>query len=273
MEYPPGGKGVNAWKFAKSFTSTGVGPAAGKGTIDVLCGATEEVIARIPEGNADDVEAAVRPRGPRSRAGRRPRPPSARRFCENPGGLKARAEEIGSTIAQEVGMPLKLATRIQAGLPTLSFGMYAKILADFPFEEKVGNSLVVREPVGVVACITPWNYPLHQIAAKVAPALAAGCTVVLKPSEVAPLNAFILAEIIDAAGLPKGVFNLVTGYGPVVGEALAGIRRSTWSPSPAPPAPGSASRNSPPARSSASRWSSAASAPRSSWTTPTSPPR
>ena len=100
--------------------------------------------------------------------------------------------------------------------------MYAKMLGDFTFEEKVGNSLVVREPVGVVACITPWNYPLHQIAAKVAPALAAGCTVVLKPLEVAPLNAFILAEIIDAVGLPTGVFNLVTGYGPVVGEALAG---------------------------------------------------
>ena len=119
-------------------------------------------------------------------------------------------------------MPLKLATKIQAGSPTFTFGMYAKMLGDFKWEEKVGNSVVMREPVGVVACITPWNYPLHQIAAKVAPALAAGCTVVLKPSEVAPLNAFILAEIIDAVGLPQGVFNLVTGYGPVVGEALAG---------------------------------------------------
>ena len=86
---------------------------------------------------------------------------------------------------------------------------------------------MVREPVGVVAAITPWNYPLHQIAAKVAPALAAGCTVVVKPSEVAPINAFILAEIIDAAGLPKGVFNLVTGYGAVVGEALVGHPRWT----------------------------------------------
>jgi acyl-CoA reductase-like NAD-dependent aldehyde dehydrogenase len=85
----------------------------------------------------------------------------------------------------------------------------------------VGNSLVVREPVGVVGCITPWNYPLHQIAAKVGPALAAGCTVVLKPSEVAPLNAFVLAEVVQQVGLPPGVFNLVTGYGPVVGEALA----------------------------------------------------
>ena len=97
-------------------------------------------------------------------------------------------------------------------------------MADFPFEERVGNSLVVREPVGVVAAITPWNYPLHQIAAKVAAALAAGCTLVLKPSEVAPLDAFILAEVIHASGLPAGVFNLVTGYGETVGEALVSHR-------------------------------------------------
>src|ERR1700732_3471079 len=103
----------------------------------------------------------------------------------------------------------------------MTFGAMAQIVDTFPFEEQVGTSLVVREPVGVVGCITPWNYPLHQIAAKVAPALAAGCTVVLKPSEVAPLNAFILAEIIDEVGLPAGVFNLVTGTGPVVGEAIA----------------------------------------------------
>src|SRR5437763_1701927 len=86
---------------------------------------------------------------------------------------------------------------------------------------EVVNSLVVREPIGVVGAITPWNYPLHQIAAKVAPAIAAGCTVVLKPSEVVPLNAFVLAEIFDELGVPAGVFNLVTGYGPVVGEAIA----------------------------------------------------
>lgn len=92
----------------------------------------------------------------------------------------------------------------------------------FAFEAEVGNSVVVREPVGVVVAITPWNYPLHQIALKVAPAMAAGNTVVLKPSEVAPLNAFILAEVMEAAGVPPGVFNLVTGTGPVVGEALVG---------------------------------------------------
>ena len=129
--------------------------------------------------------------------------------------------DIGNVVAQEVGMPINLSTMIQAGLPIMTFGSMGQLLDTFPFEEQVGNSLIVREPVGVVGAITPWNYPLHQIAAKVAPAMAAGCTVVLKPSEVAPLNAFILAEVIDEAGLPPGVFNLVTGTGPVVGEAIA----------------------------------------------------
>src|SRR5258706_2898415 len=136
------------------------------------------------------------------------------------GALKARADELARPIAQEVGMPLKMSSRIQAGLPIANFANYSKILREYAFEERVGNSLVVREPAGVVVAITPWNYPLHQITLKVAPALAAGCTVVLKPSEVAPFNAFILAEVVEAAGLPKGVFNLVTGYGPAPGEAL-----------------------------------------------------
>ena len=117
-------------------------------------------------------------------------------------------------------MPLVVQT-IQVGLPPAP-SPTAGTGAEFEWEEEVGNSLVVREPSGVVGAITPWNYPLYQIALKVAPALAAGCTVVLKPSEVAPLNAFILAEVIDEVGLPPGVFNLVTGVGPVVGEAMAG---------------------------------------------------
>ena len=117
-------------------------------------------------------------------------------------------------------MPLMLAKGIQAGLPTFTFADNAQRASEFVWEEEVGTSTLVREPVGVVAAITPWNYPLHQIANKVAAALAAGCTVVLKPSEVAPINAFILADIIHEVGLPKGVFNLVTGVGPVVGEAI-----------------------------------------------------
>ncbi|MFA5913097.1 MAG: aldehyde dehydrogenase family protein [Burkholderiales bacterium] len=198
--------------------------AAPKGSksIDVINASTEEIMGRVPEGTPADVDAAVA--AARAAFDGWAATPAAERaaFLQKiHEGLKARMEEIGRLIAGEVGMPLKLATMIQAGSPTATFGLYAKLLGGFAFEEKVGNSLILREPVGVVAAITPWNYPLHQIAAKVAPALAAGCTVVLKPSEVAPLNAFVLAEIIHAAGLPAGVFNLVTGYGPVVGEAMA----------------------------------------------------
>jgi acyl-CoA reductase-like NAD-dependent aldehyde dehydrogenase len=135
--------------------------------------------------------------------------------------LAARSAEIAALIAREVGMPIELATMIQAGLPTMDFASMADVAERTEWESRVGNSLVVREPVGVVGCITPWNYPLHQICAKVAPALAAGCTVVVKPSEVTPLNAFVLAEIVHDVGLPAGVFNLVPGLGPVVGEAMA----------------------------------------------------
>ena len=137
-------------------------------------------------------------------------------------GLAAQGEAIARTITGEVGMPLKLSQRIQAGLPAAVLESYATLVETYPFEEELGNSLVIREPVGVVGCITPWNYPLHQAVAKLAPALAAGCTVVLKPSELAPLSAFLLAGIAEEIGLPPGVFNLVSGSGAEVGEALAG---------------------------------------------------
>jgi betaine-aldehyde dehydrogenase len=129
--------------------------------------------------------------------------------------------EISQLIAREVGTPVNVSTIIQVGLPIMTFASMAELVGQVPWEETVGNSTVVREPVGVVGAITPWNYPLHQIAAKVAPALAAGCTVVLKPSEVAPLNAFVLAEVMHEIGLPPGVFNLVSGTGSDVGEAVA----------------------------------------------------
>jgi len=196
--------------------------STGSGTIDVINSTTEEVMGRVPEGTPDDVDLAAK-------AAKAAFPAWAETSVEERGkylqriteGLQARMMDIAATVAGEVGMPMNLSMIIQAGLPTMTFGSMPQIVDSFPWEEQVGNSLVVREPVGVVGCITPWNYPLHQIAAKVAPALAAGCTVVLKPSEVAPLNAFILAEIIDEVGLPAGVFNLVTGVGPVVGEAIA----------------------------------------------------
>jgi len=206
----------------KLYIDGGWRASAGKKSIDVVSASTEEVIGRVPDGTPEDVEAAAQAARNAFDRWTATLPSERAAFLQKiHEGLKARADEIGRTIAGEVGMPVKLATRIQAGSPVFTFGMYAKMLGDFPFEERAGNSIVLREPVGVVGAITPWNYPLHQIAAKVAPALAAGCTVVLKPSEVAPLNAFILAEVIHAAGLPRGVFNLVTGYGPVVGEAVA----------------------------------------------------
>ena len=194
---------------------------SGSEMIDVHNAGTGEVMGRVPAGSAKDVDAAVAAaRGALDKWSATSPGVRSELLEKISAGLKARADELAKTIAQEVGMPLKLAGRIQAGLPIANFANFAKLLKEFVFEERVGNSLVVREPVGVVAAITPWNYPLHQIALKVAPALAAGCTVVLKPSEVAPFNAFILAEAIEAAGLPQGVFNLVTGFGANAGEAL-----------------------------------------------------
>ncbi len=197
-------------------------PSTGTDTIDVINAATEEVMGRIPEGTPDDVDRAVAAAKAAFTSWRdTPADERAKYILRLQEGLAARMQEIAEVITGEVGMPITFSNMIQAGLPTAVMGSYVEIVNNFPFEEQMGSSLVVREPVGVVGCITPWNYPLHQIVAKVAPALGAGCTVVLKPSEVAPLNAFILAEIIDDVGLPGGVFNLVTGTGPVVGEAIA----------------------------------------------------
>jgi len=194
---------------------------SGKEAIDVHNAGTGEVMGWVPAGAEQDADAAAKAaRGALEAWSLTPVEQRAEYLDKISAGLKARAEEIARTIAHEVGMPLKLANRIQVGLPIANFANYAKLVRSFQFEERVGNSLVTREPVGVVVAITPWNYPLHQIALKVAPALAAGCTVVLKPSEVAPFNAFALAEVIEAAGLPRGAFNLVTGFGQTVGEAL-----------------------------------------------------
>ncbi len=197
-----------------------VAPSSKDG-IDVHNAGTGEVMGSVPAGGEKDINAAVA--AARAALEGWSQTPVEKRaeFLEKiSAGLKARAEELAKLIAQEVGMPIKLAGRIQAGLPIANFANYAKLVRGFKFEESVGNSVVVREAVGVVGAITPWNYPLHQIALKVAPALAAGCTVVLKPSEVAPFNAFLLAEVMESVGLPKGVFNLVTGLGQTAGEAL-----------------------------------------------------
>ena len=194
----------------------------GAGTLEVVEASTEQPLGTIPEGTAQDARRAVAAARD-AFEGWAATPVAERQWLLRAiaDGLEARADEIARTVTAEVGMPLKLSRVIQAGLPIASFRMAADLLDEIALEEEAGSALIVREPVGVVGAITPWNYPLHQVACKVAPALAAGCTIVLKPSEVAPLSAFALAEVVEEVGLPAGVFNLVTGTGPVVGEAIA----------------------------------------------------
>lgn len=197
-------------------------PASSRDTIAVIHAATEDILATVPAAGPPDVDRAV-DAAVEAWPGWAATPGERRAQCLEALAeqLSARNEDIARTITAEVGMPIRLSRAIQAGLPPRVTRSYADLLRQFAFSERVENSLVVQQPVGVVAAITPWNYPLHQAVCKVAAALAAGCTVVLKPSELAPLSAFALAEAIADAGFPPGVFNLVTGYGPVVGEALA----------------------------------------------------
>ena len=196
--------------------------AAGTERIEVIDPVTEQVIGQVPAGTAADVDAAVR-------AARGALPgwaatPPARRGAVLAAArdlLAARRDEVAATIAAELGAPPAFAAAVQTDLPITVLGSFAALAADHDFVERIGNSQVFQEPVGVVGAITPWNYPLHQVVAKVAPALAAGCTVVLKPAENTPLVAQLFAAILHEAGLPAGVFNLVTGLGPVAGQALA----------------------------------------------------
>jgi aldehyde dehydrogenase (NAD+) len=195
---------------------------AGEETIEVIDPTTEQVIAKVPAGTGQDVDRAVSSAREAFEVWSQVPVEERAEACAAVGNaLYGRQEEIAALISREMGMPIQLSQMIQAGLPVMSFLSQSQLVSEVAWEERIGNSLVVREPVGVVGAITPWNYPLHQICAKVAPALTAGCTVVLKPSEVTPLNAFILAEAIEEVGLPAGVFNLVCGYGPVVGEAMS----------------------------------------------------
>jgi aldehyde dehydrogenase (NAD+) len=195
--------------------------STGTGQLEVIDSTTEQVFATVPEGTPADIDRAVAAAKAafESWSAQAPaeRSKQLRRVAE---GLEARTDEIADIEAHEIGMPRPLSALIQVGLGVRAFATAADLLDTFEFEDR-SNGLVVKEPIGVVGAITPWNYPLNQIGAKTAYALAAGCTVVLKPSEVAPVNAFILAQIIDEIGFPPGVFNLVTGIGPVVGEALA----------------------------------------------------
>ncbi len=194
----------------------------GEGAIDVVNAGTEKVMGSIPNGSASDVSRAVAAAKAAFESwSQTPVEERQKYLVRLNEALQARSAEIAEVIAGEVGMPITWSTMIQAGLPAGNMQTFATLLDTFEFEEEIGNSLVVKEPVGVVGAITPWNYPLHQIICKVGGALAAGCTIVLKPSEVAPLNAFILAEIMHEVGIPAGVFNLVSGTGPEVGAAIS----------------------------------------------------
>ena len=198
-------------------------PSTGSATIEVIDSATEEVIGRVPQGTAADVDAAVA--AARAAFGSWSQTPvdvRAKYLRDIGAALAGRYEEIVDTISAEVGSPKAFSQLVQAGLSLGEWDSFAELVENYAWEERLGNSLVVREPIGVVGAITPWNYPLYLIICKVVPALAAGCTIVLKPSEVTPLNAYLLTEVFHEVGLPKGVFNLVVGTGPEVGAAISG---------------------------------------------------
>jgi aldehyde dehydrogenase (NAD+) len=184
--------------------------------------ATEEPLATISLGNSTDVDKAVAAAKKAfdsfSQTTVAERLALLQRVIEI---YKAKSEEMAQTISQEMGCPLSLARAAQAPAGLGHLAEIVKVLEHFQFEEVKGSTLMRKEPVGVCGLITPWNWPMNQIAAKVAPALAAGCTVVLKPSEMAPLSAYLFTQILDEAGVPAGVFNLVNGDGPTVGAAIA----------------------------------------------------
>ena len=194
----------------------------GEGTIEVINPASEGVIGSVPVGSESDANAAVEA----ARAAFTGWSESTIDERSNylnllSSALKDRGEEMAELITSEVGTPIEYSRMAMVGTPRVVSRSYAKILDGFAWEEEIRNSIVVKEPIGVVAMITPWNFPLHQIIGKVAPAIAAGCTMVLKPSKEAPLNAFVLADILDEIGLPNGVFNLISGHGREIGETLA----------------------------------------------------
>jgi acyl-CoA reductase-like NAD-dependent aldehyde dehydrogenase len=194
---------------------------AGAGSTAVISSVTEESVAAVPSGTADDVDRAVKAARKGFQAWSRTTVEERAQWLEKlSAAAKACAPQIAEAITHEVGTAIGFSTKVQAEFPVMMIGMNAKFIREAKLEEELGNSLVVKEPVGVVGCATPWNYPLHQAVCKIAPALAAGCTIVLKPADMAPLSVFMLAEAAHEIGLPAGVLNIVSGPGRVVGEAI-----------------------------------------------------
>ncbi len=191
-------------------------------SLDVVNPATEEVYGRISIGSAADVDKAVaaakRAFESFSRTSREERAELIQAILDE---FMKRYDDVAEAIMDEMGAPWEFAKGPQAGSGPQHIKAALRSLQSIEFEEDFGRTIVVKEPIGVCGLITPWNWPMNQIAVKVAPAIAAGCTMVLKPSEVAPFDAIVFAEILDAAGVPAGVFNLVNGDGPGVGTALS----------------------------------------------------
>jgi acyl-CoA reductase-like NAD-dependent aldehyde dehydrogenase len=196
--------------------------STGAATIDVVNPTTGVVVAQVPQGTVQDVERAVAAaRRAFAAWSQTPVTDRASVLRTISAEISHRVEEIAYAAATDIGTPLAQGRYMHAEVPAITFADMADNIERFELERRDAALMLVREPVGVVGAITPWNFPMHQIAAKVAPALAAGCTVVIKPSEVAPLSAWLLAEMMAEAGVPAGVFNMVSGLGPIVGEALA----------------------------------------------------
>jgi len=199
-----------------------VPPAGQVKTLDVVNPATEQVVARISAGTPADVDRAVAAaRRAFDTYGRSSRDERVALLERIAAVYEKRLGEIAETISEEMGAPMPLARAAQAPAGLAHLKQTLAVLKDYPFVETKGTTRILREPVGVCGLITPWNWPMNQIMCKVAPALAAGCTMVLKPSEIAPLSGIMTAQVLHEAGLPAGVFNLVNGEGPVVGAAMA----------------------------------------------------
>ena len=196
--------------------------AAGRSTLDVINPATEKAFATISLGNADDVDSAAKAARSAFDCWSNSSIGERKEIISNIiDGLKSRSDEMATAISSEMGAPMGLSKTAQVGSGLGHFMNVLSILENFEFEEIRGTTKIVKEPAGVCGFITPWNWPLNQIACKVAPAIAAGCTMVLKPSEIAPISAYILTEIIAESGLPAGVFNMVNGDGLTVGAAIS----------------------------------------------------
>lgn len=195
---------------------------SGSDTIDVFNPATEQVIGRVAAGGPGDIDDAVAAARDAFEAwASTPKAERAGYLLRAASALQARSDQLGRLITEEMGMPSRAVHENQVASAIQVFSDYADLLERYAFEQRHGTAAIIREPIGVCGFITPWNFPMLQIAGKVAPAIAAGCTVVLKPSEIAPLNAGVLAEVFDELGLPAGVFNMVNGHGPSAGGAIA----------------------------------------------------